>query len=236
MPTTQKIIMADKALNELKIKTDSLPNDWLVSLINPKSMEPAEIMTIARFIELLPFLSTSGGTINSTLKFEFAANGEVMIKDNLDLMHIGVQMNSSFAYISYGVKYKKGSSDIVSTRYQNEPSIYFMYLFANDGIYFAATDWTRIPVGDIVQNFTFKKIVGVSALNALSLTPNDLTETIIEEIPVSADTPMTLQEDEQPAPTMRTVERYQYSNQKMAEMILSLRKELDELKGGAGKE
>ena len=41
------------ALNDLKIKTNSLPDDWLVSLINPKSGEPAEIMTIVRFIELL---------------------------------------------------------------------------------------------------------------------------------------------------------------------------------------
>lgn len=45
--------MTDVSLNGLKVKTDSLPNDWYVSLINPKSQEPAEIMTIAQFIELL---------------------------------------------------------------------------------------------------------------------------------------------------------------------------------------
>lgn len=44
--------MADVSLNGLKVKTDSLPNDWYVSLINPKSEEPAEIMTVAKFIEL----------------------------------------------------------------------------------------------------------------------------------------------------------------------------------------
>lgn len=44
--------MADVSLNGLKVKTDSLPNDWYVSLINPKSSEPAEIMTVARFVEL----------------------------------------------------------------------------------------------------------------------------------------------------------------------------------------
>lgn len=44
--------MADQALNGLKVKTDSLPNDWYVSLINPKSGEPAEIMTVAKFVEL----------------------------------------------------------------------------------------------------------------------------------------------------------------------------------------
>lgn len=222
--------MTDIELNKLGVKSDSLPNDWFVTLVNPKTGEPGENMTIARFIELLPFLSTSGGTIKSTLEFGFAASGEVMIKDKLDIMHIGVQMNSSFAYIGYGVKYKKESSDIVSTRYQNEPSIYFMYLFANDGIYFAATDRTRIPVGDIVQNFTFKKIAGVSTLNAFSLTPNDLTETIIEEVLVSADIPMTLQENGLPTPTMQTVEHYEYSIQKMGEAILELQKQVANLK------
>lgn len=44
--------MADVSLNGLKVKTDSLPNDWYVSLINPKSEEPAEIMTVAKFVEL----------------------------------------------------------------------------------------------------------------------------------------------------------------------------------------
>lgn len=49
--------MADVSLNELKVKTDSLPNDWLISLINPKNGEAAEIMTVARFAEL--FLSNN---------------------------------------------------------------------------------------------------------------------------------------------------------------------------------
>lgn len=44
---------SDQALNGLKIKTDALPNDWYVTLVNPKSGEPAENMAIARFIELL---------------------------------------------------------------------------------------------------------------------------------------------------------------------------------------
>ena len=44
--------MADVSLNGLKVKTDSLPNGWYVSLINPKDGEPAEIMTVARFVEL----------------------------------------------------------------------------------------------------------------------------------------------------------------------------------------
>lgn len=57
MPTIQKIIMADissdQALNGLKIKTDALPNDWYVTLVNPQNGEPGENMTIARFVELL---------------------------------------------------------------------------------------------------------------------------------------------------------------------------------------
>lgn len=44
--------MTDVSLNGLKVKTDSLPNDWYVSLINPQSGEPAEIMTVAKFAEL----------------------------------------------------------------------------------------------------------------------------------------------------------------------------------------
>lgn len=45
--------MTDIELNKLGVKADSLPNDWLVTLINPKTGEPAELMTVARFIELL---------------------------------------------------------------------------------------------------------------------------------------------------------------------------------------
>lgn len=46
-------ISSDQALNGLKIKTDSLPDNWYVTLINPQTEESAENMTIARFIELL---------------------------------------------------------------------------------------------------------------------------------------------------------------------------------------
>lgn len=53
----------DKALNGLGLKTDSLPDDWLVTIVNPKSGEPAENMTVARFVELLsdkiPVVSTA---------------------------------------------------------------------------------------------------------------------------------------------------------------------------------
>lgn len=46
-------ISSDQALNGLKIKTDALPNDWYVILVNPKEGEPGENMTVARFVELL---------------------------------------------------------------------------------------------------------------------------------------------------------------------------------------
>lgn len=42
----------DKALNGLDLKTDSLPSDWMITLVNPKEGIPAQNMTIARFTEL----------------------------------------------------------------------------------------------------------------------------------------------------------------------------------------
>lgn len=46
-------ISSDQALNGLKVKTDSLPDNWYVTLVNPQNGEPGENMSIARFIELL---------------------------------------------------------------------------------------------------------------------------------------------------------------------------------------
>lgn len=43
----------DKALNGLDLKTDSLPSDWMITLVNPKEGIPAQNMTIARFTELV---------------------------------------------------------------------------------------------------------------------------------------------------------------------------------------
>lgn len=44
--------MADVSLNGLKVKTDSLPDNWYVTLVNPINGEPGENMTVARFVEL----------------------------------------------------------------------------------------------------------------------------------------------------------------------------------------
>ena len=67
---------SDQALNGLKIKSDTLPGDWMVTLVNPKNGEPGENMTIARFIELLPFLLKSGGTLNGNF---LSSNGYLAI-------------------------------------------------------------------------------------------------------------------------------------------------------------
>lgn len=66
--------MADVSLNGLKVKTDSLPNDWYVSIINPKDGEPAEIMTVAKFVELFtpkqPIVSDNNNGLFSSALFK----------------------------------------------------------------------------------------------------------------------------------------------------------------------
>lgn len=223
--------MADQQeLNKLNVKSDSLPNNWLVTLVNPVTGAVAENMTVARFIELLPFLLKAGGMLDSALKIKGATSGATMLEDDADLLHIGNQYSSGFAYISYGLKYKPGSYDIIST-FGSSDMFYFMYLFANDGIYHASTARTKIPVGTIVQNFTLRKIAAASSLNAFSLVSNDLTETITDQVPVSNSAPMTLAETGEPTTAYQEVERYEYSVPKMAEAILKLQEELDTLKG-----
>ncbi|WP_302821626.1 hypothetical protein [Parabacteroides goldsteinii] len=74
--------MTDVSLNGLKVKTDSLPNDWYVSLINPKSDEPAEIMTVAKFAEM--FLEN-----NSVLtKNDEGVNGSLSASKSYKLVNI----------------------------------------------------------------------------------------------------------------------------------------------------
>ena len=45
--------MTDIELNKLGVKSDSLPDNWLVTLVNPTTGAVAENMTLARFVELL---------------------------------------------------------------------------------------------------------------------------------------------------------------------------------------
>lgn len=45
--------MAEQELNKLSIKSDSLPDSWLVTLVNPVTGAVAENMTVGKFVELL---------------------------------------------------------------------------------------------------------------------------------------------------------------------------------------
>lgn len=81
--------MADVSLNGLKVKTDSLPNDWYVSLINPKSEEPAEIMTVAKLVELFTgkqpeATDTSNGLMSVDAYKSLLRYKGVWTKDNVD--------------------------------------------------------------------------------------------------------------------------------------------------------
>ena len=234
-------ISSDQALNELKIKTDALPNDWYVTLVNPKNGEPGENMSIAKFTEL--FLNNNkiwtenndGPNSNLDAGLFASKNANGYISFNGSSVNLDTINTNSFTFYNgntivgkpsgYGVVLTITNSDKAGT--PGTVGVWINQLaFGTDGtVYFRqridASEW---------KNW---KSLGSTAY---SLSSNALTKTVVEEVPVSADTPMTLQEDGQPVPTMRTVERYEYSIQKMAEMILFLREELDELKGGAGKE
>ena len=220
---------SDQALNELKIKTDALPNDWYVTLVNPKSGEPGENMSIARFIELLPFLLRDGGELTGTVKASV-----LDIKGKLSPL----QFNNNTSVVG-------DFRGVVWSSFDRKEALFSAGLFTDsDGekfvdarycIGWGATPWRMIDSLVVSEKGIWYK--GQSLLtSARSANSNALTETVVEEVPVSADTPMTLQEDGQPVPMTQTVERYEYSVPKMAEAILALQKEIAELKGGARKE
>ena len=208
-------ISSDQALNELKVKTDALPNDWYVTLVNPQTGEPGENMSIARFVEL--FLN------NNKI---WTANNITPIKYN----SVMIAGDHAFDEIGYGTK-PDG------------------WPYAGPVISFGARGYLKQIIGPYSDNMLYMRTInnGVEGSwkqfafkddlpKMTTLKANALTETVVKEVPVLANTPMTLEETGQQVQQMRTVERYEYSIQKMAEMILSLREELDELKGGAGKE
>ena len=234
MPTIRKnmadINSSDQALNELKIKTDALPNDWYVTLVNPKSGEPGENMTIARFIELLPFLLRSGGELTGKVK----VGNNFEIKGNLSpLQFNNNKEGGSISRIGWSI-IDSGESlySIGLYTYLSGGKISDERFFIGWG---GNNYWNTDNCFSVNKNGVWFK--GQSLLtSARSANSNALTETVVEEVPVSADTPMTLQEDGQPAPMTQTVERYEYSVPKMAEAILALQKEIAELKGGVGKE
>lgn len=282
-------ISSDQALNGLKIKTDALPNDWYVTLVNPKTGEPGENMTIARFIELFtPKQPDATITNKGVLSTE--------IYKNITSRHTAYRSpNGVFKAFKIKTKLKAG-------RYggyyfycrigQSTNTLYNQIVHLNLKVYeYKFANTAKISLGDNViedivicaenddsitvyvnckmtvnltggaidllfrnydesnaiesiEGLTEKYIPGshsneiittISNPSSYSLTPNALTETVVEEVPVSA-TPMTLEETGQPVPMTQTVERYEYSVPKMAEAILALQKEIAELKGGAGKE
>lgn len=233
MPTIRKnmadINSSDQALNGLKIKTDALPNDWYVTLVNPKTGETAENMTVARFIELLPFLLKSGGELT----------GKVRVGNNFEI-------KGDLSPLQFNNSKEGGSISRIGWSIIDSGELLYslgLYTYMSGGK--ISDERVFIGWGDNYWNpdncFSVNKYgvwyKGKSLLtSASSAKANALTETVIEEVPVSANTPMTLEETGQPVPTTQTVERYEYSVPKMAEAILALQKEIAELKGGAGKE
>lgn len=278
-------------LNGLPKKTDSLPSDWLVTIINPKTGESAENMTVARFIELFTqkqpeVTETTKGLMSSQslksnpsstrvnrkcLNISVDAQKACRIKINKS-NHVNFRIKlfsrwlngMSHGIIDKEISFGNGSAkesivntcnnSICSVYYISDPYVYGDYIYVD---IINKANGTNEPVAIIENYFNFNDFEFIENqtprtedltknnrnesefalkvdLSALAASPNALTETVVEEVMVSADTPMTLQEDGQPAPITQTIERYEYSIPKMAEMILSLRKELDELKGGVG--
>lgn len=269
---------SDQALNELKIKTDSLPNDWLVSLINPKSGDSAENMTIARFIELLTgempvATSESNGLLNARDK-SLIDGRLVTVIPSLDgnswvkVLSVPKDKEGFFSALTSGNRYidmnpiselfnfqiyggvytiktsilSLGATFDSRWRYTDNGSTIDIYLIAgvwlNNPMIVLVNDFGLVNEAVLIPSNSKKPVITsfASSVSTLATSPNALTETVVEEVPVSADTPMTLEETGQPVPTTQTVERYEYSVPKMAEAILALQKEIAELKGGAGKE
>lgn len=240
MPTIRKnmadINSSDQELNELKIKSDSLPDNWLVTLVNPVTGAVAENMTVARFVELLlknnDILTKSDEGINGNL----AANYSYFLVDRGTIADLNSIENTGRS----GVKVYSYPPSSLNTPIKNDNSSILLHIdrgvhgghryfsqlaFQSNGLFFKEHH-LGLDLG--WKQLAFKEDIPLMQTSRA----NALTETIVEEVPVSANTPMTLQEDVQPTLTMQTVERYEYSVPKMAEAILALQKELEELKGG----
>lgn len=239
MPTIRKnmadINSSDQALNGLKIKTDALPNDWYVTLVNPKTGETAENMTIARFSELF-LINNKIWTENndgpeSNLYAGIAkklVSTEIVADDDLNDFK-----EEGWYFCPYSI------STILNTPVNLAFSLIINRTTGNSGCVQRFYSFYPVNPRSFIRTYhdgTWSNWREYKYIDIASAKSNALTETIVEEVPVSADTPMTLQEDGQLVPTTHTVERYEYSVPKMAEAILALQKEIAELKGGAGKE
>ncbi|WP_129697868.1 hypothetical protein [Parabacteroides goldsteinii] len=216
--------MADIELNKIGVKSDSLPNDWYVSLINPKAGQPAEIMTIARFIELLPFLLLAGGELTGTVR----VYPSLEIKGKLSPLQFN---NNTVAGGSF--------NGIQWSSFDRKEALFSAGLFTSSNgekfvdakycIGWGPSPWNMSNSFVISEKGVWYK--GQSLLTtAKSADANELTETIREEVPVSVNSPMTLQEDGQPVPATQTVEYHEYSISKMGEAILELQKQVANLK------
>lgn len=218
--------MADIELNKLGIKSDSLPNDWYVSLISPKAGQPAEIMTVARFKELLPFLLESGGTLTGNVKLGNAERVELL--GNISVIQFvhprgKGQFFNSISWVDAEREHRLLAIGVLTVSDGED------YTSKSFRIGWGDTPWDTANSFVVDENGVWYK--GKSLLTSTNaVSANALTETIVEEVPILANTARTLQEDGPQSPTMQTVEHYEYSIPKMAEAILELRKELDELK------
>lgn len=226
--------MADIELNKLGVKSDSLPNNWLVTLINPVTGAPAENMTIARFTELFlnnnKIWTENNDGPSSNLYAGIARKlGAIVIPENEDLNN----------YKEEGC-YRCFLANVVETL-ANCPTKEAFALIVHRTTERGYTQ--RLEVFNpsycpifyrTVYNDRWGEWREISFVATASKTSNALTETVVEEVSVSSGTPMTLEETGQAVPATQTVERYEYSIPKMAEAILALQKELDELKGGVG--
>lgn len=216
--------MADVELNKLGVKSDSLPDNWLVTIVNPTTGAVAENMTVARFKELLPFLLKSGGELTGTVR----VYPSLEIKGKISPL----QFNNNTAAGGY-------YSGIHWSSFDRKESLFSAGLFTgSDGEKYTdakyCIGWGTSP-WNMSDSFVVSKsgvwYKGQSLLTSVkSASANALTETIREEVPVSADSPMTLQEDGQPVPATQTVEHHEYSISKMGEAILELQKQVADLK------
>lgn len=71
--------MADIELNALGVKSDSIPDGWLITLVDPTSGAVAKNMTVAKFVELFTqkqpeATSSKKGLLNSTLYSKIVNN------------------------------------------------------------------------------------------------------------------------------------------------------------------
>lgn len=208
---------SDQALNGLKIKSDTLPGDWMVTLVNPKNGEPGENMTIARFIEL--FISNNKIWTESN-DGAIVVNRNVISEEELD----DVNKNSGV----YTVSIPGNTKILINFNSKTQ--------YSATGLQFLATWNNFLSYRTIVDNDRFSdwKEIPVVSKSLYSESPNSLTETEIVELPAEIVTAKMLQNED--ALESQVVKRHKYSMSKMAEAILALQKEIAELKGGAGKE